>query len=141
MADADNIVSILRVRLQSVPGLWAVAWQNQPTPYVPVTGTPYIEEEFVFGTAMDTAHGPTPAVRWRQTDESYHLMLCVPKNSGVGPARAMANAICSTFLASSMSLPSGASLIATTTYVQPARDYSSWLKIPVVISYTFTTNA
>ena len=138
MADADNVISVLRTRLTSIVDLWPVVYTNPDILYTPVKGTSFIEESFAFGSDFDTATGP---IRWRRYDEAYQLMLCVPAFSGVLEARTMANKIRDAFLASAMTLPSGARLIVTSTQTQPPRIDSSWLKLPVVISYTYTTPA
>lgn len=137
--DADAVPGLLRTRLGNIPGIWAIAYQNQLASYTPNIAVPFIEEFFVFGAEFDTSHGGT--ARYRQYDESYQLLLCVPSGSGILTARTMASTIRTAFLNPSFTLPSGASLNVKSVAVQPPRIVSSWLKLPVVISYTFTTNA
>lgn len=140
MSDRDEVIPLLRKRLLDTPDLFTIQWHGKPVP--PDTSTPYIEEQIVLGNDFDT--GPAVrGVRWRRYDGVYQLTVCIPQRGAeVADALAMVTKIVNTFLeVPGPRFSSGATLEFTSTQVLSPRQPPSWLKIPVVINYTFTTNA
>lgn len=137
MEVSEHVIPALRSRLLVVVDDADVAWHNKArAPEVGLFGY-YIEEIVGPENEVDTAVG---GQRVRRADGSYQVMVCVPLDSDVQLARNVANQIKATFLRTP-AYPLGSTgyrLVVTDGMVGGPRVETSWLKVPLVLSYTYT---
>jgi len=141
MADPrSEIVTRIRERLVTVPGLWPVKPHGIESTIAP--GTSYLAETFAGGPETDAA-APDPIThkRWRDATENYQLMLNTAPDTDIRVIRDQGSAIARAFLDATMTLTDGTAIWFTQYRLTDRGTDGGWQKTVLVLTYRYIYNA
>ena len=135
MSNYDDIRSALEIKLNSIVGLPAIAWENKS--YTPITGTPFITVTQINTARRSAVVGPTPQQRYQGI---FQLLCNFPQDKGPGPTEDVVNTLLDNFqVATDLSFTNSEpkTVYVTIQYAEQVGAFSNgpWYTTPVNIGW------